>query len=71
MLVIQLPLPTQPLSDLSDYSKLSFSGAVPLTGKVGMQAEGLVAELVTKGVIPSKGTSLTVSFRPGHPMYGA
>jgi chromosome partitioning protein len=52
-----LPILAQPLSDLTDYSKLSFSGAVPLAGKVGMQADGLVAELVAKGVIPSKGTS--------------
>ena len=52
-----LPMLAQPLSDLTDYSKLSFSGAVPLAGKVGMQADGLVAELVAKGVIPSKGTS--------------
>ena len=52
-----LPMLAQPLSDLSDYSKLSFSGAVPLAGKVGMQTDGLVAELIAKGIIPNKGTS--------------
>ena len=52
-----LPMLAQSLSDLTDYSKLSFSGAVPLAGKVGTQADSLVAELVAKGAIPSKGTS--------------
>ena len=50
-----LPILAQRLADLSDYSKLSFSGAVPLSGKVGMQADSLVAELVANGVIQDKG----------------
>ena len=33
-----LPILEQALSDLSDFSKLSFSGTVPLSGKVGGQA---------------------------------
>src|SRR5918997_305324 len=52
-----LPILAQPLSDLTDYSKLSFSGAVPVSGKVGLQAHSLVAELVANGVIQDKGTS--------------
>lgn len=52
-----LPVLAQSLSDLSDYTKLSFSGAVPIAGKVGMQADRLIAELVAKGAISTKGTS--------------
>jgi chromosome partitioning protein len=52
-----LPVLAHSLSDLSDYSKLSFSGAVPIAGKVGMQADRLIAELVAKGAIPGKGSS--------------
>ena len=48
-----LPILTQILSDLSDYSKLSFSGAVPLSGKVGTQADSLLEELRDKGAIPT------------------
>jgi chromosome partitioning protein len=51
-----LPILKQPLADLSDYSKLSFSGAVPLSGKVGNQADKVIAELVAKGAIPPRGT---------------
>jgi chromosome partitioning protein len=47
-----LPILRQPLADVADYSKLSFSGAVPLSGKVGVQADGVIAELVEKGAIP-------------------
>ena len=43
--------------DLADFTKLSFSGAVPVTGKVGLQAADLIAELTGKGAIPRKGTS--------------
>jgi chromosome partitioning protein len=41
------------LGDLSDFTKLSFSGFVPTTGKVGEQASSLIAELVGKGAIPA------------------
>jgi chromosome partitioning protein len=43
----------QTLGDLSDFTKLSFSGFVPTTGKVGEQASSLIAELVRKGAIPA------------------
>ena len=41
------------LGDLTDFTKLSFSGSVPVTGKVGQQAKDLISELVGKGAIPS------------------
>lgn len=40
------------ISDLSDLSKASFSGSVPLAGKIGAQASSLIAELAGKGAIP-------------------
>lgn len=43
--------------NLAEFTKLSFSGSVPVTGKVGMQATELIAELAGKGAIPSKGPS--------------
>ena len=43
--------------DLAEFTKLSFSGAVPVTGKVGVQAAELIAELTGKGAIPRKGSS--------------
>jgi chromosome partitioning protein len=43
----------QTLGDLSDFTKLSFSGFVPTTGKVGELASSLIAELVGKGAIPA------------------
>jgi len=51
-----LPVLRQPLADAADYSKLSFSGMVPLSGKVGGQADSLIAELVEKGAIPPMNT---------------
>lgn len=55
----KLPILEHSLSDLSDYSKLSFSGAVPTNGKVGGQAAMLIEELAGKGAIPDKaGTSI-------------
>lgn len=47
-----VPIMQQALSDLSDFTKLSFSGAVPTSGKVGAQAAELIRELVGKGAIP-------------------
>src|SRR4051795_5260248 len=51
-----LPILGHGFADLSDYAKLSFSGSVPLSGKVGMQADKVIAALVAKGAIPPKGT---------------
>lgn len=39
--------------DLADFTKLSFSGSVPVIGKVGQQAAELIIELAGKGAIPS------------------
>src|SRR3954452_1488332 len=41
------------LGDLSDFTKFSFSGFVPTTGRIGEQAHRLIAELAGKGAIPS------------------
>jgi chromosome partitioning protein len=43
------------LGDLSDFTKLSFSGTVPTTGKIGEQATSLITELAGKGAIPARG----------------
>ncbi|MGY4801327.1 ParA family protein [Teichococcus aerofrigidensis] len=42
----------QSFGDLADFAKMSFSGMVPISGKVGQQAASLIAELATKGAIP-------------------
>lgn len=42
------------LGDLSDFTKLSFSGHVPVTGKLGQQARSLIDELAAKGAIRSR-----------------
>lgn len=52
----KLPLMTQHLSDLSDFGKLSLSGRVPVTGKVGSQAAKVIAELVALHAVPAKPT---------------
>jgi chromosome partitioning protein len=49
-----LPLIEQHLSDLSEFGKLSLSGRVPVTGKVGEQAQQMVAELVALHAVPAK-----------------
>jgi chromosome partitioning protein len=49
----RLTILTQTLGDLSDFTKLSFSGYVPTSGRVGEQASSLIAELVGKGAIPA------------------
>src|SRR3954453_23758394 len=41
-------------ADLADFTKLSFSGSVPLSGKIGQQADKIIAELAGKGAIPTK-----------------
>ena len=48
-----LPLLTQTLGDLADFTKLSFSGVVPQGGRIAEQARSLIAELVAKGAIPA------------------
>ncbi len=48
----RLPLLQHTLGDLADFTKLSFSGHVPLVGKIAEQASSLVVELVGKGAIP-------------------
>lgn len=48
-----LTILTQTLGDLSDFTKLSFSGQVPTSGRVGEQAASLIDELVGKGAIPA------------------
>ena len=49
-----LPTLNQTFGDLADFTKLSFSGLVPLIGKIAEQAASLIAELVGKGAIPQK-----------------
>lgn len=52
-----LPILVQTFGDLADFTKLSFSGSVPLTGKIGEQATGLIGELSGKGAIPESPAS--------------
>jgi len=47
-----LPILEAALSDTAEYSKLSFSGAVPMLGKVREQMDSLIGELRGKGAIP-------------------
>ena len=53
----KLSILEQTFGDLADFTKLSFSGTVPTSGKVGEQASTLIAELVRKGAIPQAKTS--------------
>jgi len=50
----ELTILNQTLGDLSDFTKLSFSGQVPTTGRVGEQADSLIAELARKGAIQAR-----------------
>ena len=52
----KLPMIEQHLSDLSDFGKLSLSGRVPVSGKVGGQADSIIGELVALKAIPTKPT---------------
>jgi chromosome partitioning protein len=47
-----LPILEATLSDTAEYSKLSFSGAVPMLGKVREQMDRVIGELRGKGAIP-------------------
>lgn len=49
-----MPMIKQHLSDLSEFGKLTLSGKVPVTGRVGDQAKALIAELKALGAMPSK-----------------
>src|SRR3954449_949516 len=49
-----MPLLESKFADLADFTKLSFSGSVPLSGKIGQQADKIIAELAGKGAIPTK-----------------
>ena len=48
----KMPIFNQWIGDLSDVTKLSFSGSVPVSGKAGKQAGSLIDELCRKGAIP-------------------
>lgn len=47
-----LPLMSQHLSDLSEFGKLTLSGHVPVTGRVGTQANLLIKEMIALGAVP-------------------
>lgn len=49
----KLPLLRQTLGDLADFTKLSFSGHVPTSGKMAEQAHSLIDELVANEAIPT------------------
>ncbi len=49
-----LPMMNQHLSDLSEFGKLTLSGRVPVTGRVGDQAKELIGEMRKLGAVPSK-----------------
>ena len=50
----KLPLLDSKLGDLADFTKLSFSGIVPVSGRTGEQAASLILELAGKGAIPPR-----------------
>ena len=41
-------------ADLSDFGKLTLSGKVPISGKLGLQIGRVVDELIRLGAIPAK-----------------
>jgi chromosome partitioning protein len=49
----KLAILDQTLGDLADFAKLSFSGFVPVSGRIWEQATSLIEELVGKGAIPN------------------
>src|SRR3954471_3925211 len=49
-----LPFLTQHLSDLSEFGKITLSGHVPVTGRVGMQADRIIDELIAAKAVPAK-----------------
>ena len=48
------PMLTQYLTDSADYAKLSFTGFVPISGRVGNEADRIIDELRAKGAIPAR-----------------
>ena len=48
------PVLKQFFSDLSDFGKLTLSGRVPMSGKVSLQTNQLIDELIGQGALPSK-----------------
>jgi chromosome partitioning protein len=54
LVAASLPMIEQHLSDLSDFGKLSLSGRVPVTGKVGGQALNIVEELIALRAVPAQ-----------------
>jgi chromosome partitioning protein len=48
-----LPILKQHLSDLSEFGKLTLSGKVPISGKIGLQADRLIEEMIAMGAISS------------------
>ena len=50
----KLPIMEQHLSDLSEFGKLTLSGSVPVSGRVGGQAANIIAELVALRAVPAK-----------------
>lgn len=49
-----LLLMAQHLSDLSEFGKLTLSGKVPVTSRVGEQAQALIAEMRKLGAVPAR-----------------
>jgi chromosome partitioning protein len=51
------PMLTQYLTDSADHAKLSFTGFVPISGRVGNEAGRIIDELQAKGAIPTRPSS--------------
>lgn len=51
----------QHLSDLTEYSKMSFTGAVPVSGRIGSEVANIIAELVALGAIPTQGAQVAAA----------
>jgi chromosome partitioning protein len=51
------PMLTQYLTDSADYAKLSFTGFVPISGRVGNEADRIIDELQAKRAIPTRPSS--------------
>ncbi|TDH62302.1 hypothetical protein E2C06_11840 [Dankookia rubra] len=51
---IKLPMLKQHISSSAEIKKMSYTGRVPLGGTIGLEADRLIAELTTLGVVPAK-----------------
>jgi chromosome partitioning protein len=49
-----VPLLTQHLSDLSEFGKMTLTGKVPLSGRIGSQVGRIIAELTALGAVPPR-----------------